>query len=291
MKITRIFARGERIAVAAIVALLSTGGSAFAQMTQAEFMTMNQSDPIIELAINLILGIAIIIGLLLARQNMNGWRQPVKWVWFSFQGRLNRKAYWLKGVLLLALAQFAFGIIMALFGFVASVLNSPEFAGIISIGILVVMIPYVGLIIWASLGMTIKRLHDVDKSGWFMLLGLVPILNLWPAILVAFIKGTEGANRFGFDPLDGVDPAGADDGEGAHHHHHQAHKAAATGGFGHGAHRPAPPMDDGNAGPAHAEIHMGADGNPSMTTVRERLGEHFIADDEPGRGTPEGERE
>ena len=47
---------------------------------------------------------------------------------------------------------------------------------------------------------TIKRLHDVDKSGWFMLLTPIPLVNLWVLYLLFFKKGTEGKNRFGNAP-------------------------------------------------------------------------------------------
>lgn len=42
----------------------------------------------------------------------------------------------------------------------------------------------------------VRRLHDRDRSGWFMLFNLIPILNL---VLIFFYaqKGTEGANRYG----------------------------------------------------------------------------------------------
>lgn len=47
---------------------------------------------------------------------------------------------------------------------------------------------------------TIKRLHDVDKSGWFMLLTPIPLVNLWVLYLLFFKKGTVGKNRFGNAP-------------------------------------------------------------------------------------------
>jgi uncharacterized membrane protein YhaH (DUF805 family) len=47
----------------------------------------------------------------------------------------------------------------------------------------------------------IKRSHDRDRSGWFILLFLVPLLNLWPLIELLFLRGTIGSNRFGPDPV------------------------------------------------------------------------------------------
>jgi uncharacterized membrane protein YhaH (DUF805 family) len=44
----------------------------------------------------------------------------------------------------------------------------------------------------------IKRFHDRDKSGWWVLIGLVPIIGaIWLLIELGFLKGTPGPNRFG----------------------------------------------------------------------------------------------
>ena len=49
--------------------------------------------------------------------------------------------------------------------------------------------------------MAVRRLHDLDKSGWFLLLGLIPIIGVI-ILLVWFVqRGTVGGNRFGPDPL------------------------------------------------------------------------------------------
>jgi uncharacterized membrane protein YhaH (DUF805 family) len=44
----------------------------------------------------------------------------------------------------------------------------------------------------------IKRFHDRDKSGWWVLIALIPIIGaLWILIELGFLKGTPGPNRFG----------------------------------------------------------------------------------------------
>jgi uncharacterized membrane protein YhaH (DUF805 family) len=48
-----------------------------------------------------------------------------------------------------------------------------------------------------------RRLHDVDKSGWWMLILFLPIIGLLIYLYFMIKKGTEGENRFGADPLAG----------------------------------------------------------------------------------------
>ncbi len=49
----------------------------------------------------------------------------------------------------------------------------------------------------AGIFMGIKRLHDLDKSGWLYLLGIIPIVNFFFGIYLIVWKGTEGVNRYG----------------------------------------------------------------------------------------------
>ena len=56
------------------------------------------------------------------------------------------------------------------------------------------------LIFWPSIAISIKRLHDRDKSGWFYLLNMVPLINIWVWVEMYILGGTEGENQFGPDP-------------------------------------------------------------------------------------------
>ncbi|MEP0393435.1 MAG: DUF805 domain-containing protein [Erythrobacter sp.] len=65
-----------------------------------------------------------------------------------------------------------------------------------------------------SIAVTVRRLHDRDMSGWwylgFIVASFIPLLGLIASIafiVVMFLPGTEGANRFGLDPKD---PHGAE---------------------------------------------------------------------------------
>ena len=64
-----------------------------------------------------------------------------------------------------------------------------------------------GLIVWLlllipNLAVAVRRLHDTDRSGWWLLLIFLPILG-WLALFVFYcLDGTRGPNRFGTDPKD-----------------------------------------------------------------------------------------
>lgn len=49
----------------------------------------------------------------------------------------------------------------------------------------------------AGIFMGIKRLHDLNKSGWLYLLGFIPLVNIAFAIYLIAFPGTQGDNRFG----------------------------------------------------------------------------------------------
>ena len=126
---------------------------------------------------------------------------PISYVWFSFNMRINRKVFWLKGFLLLVLVQWAFQLVFLAINFaLAAVLDPEEIVLIISAVILGV--PYVVFVIWADLAVNVKRCHDRDRSGWFLLIALIPIVGwIWLIVDLWFLKGTSGENRFGADPL------------------------------------------------------------------------------------------
>ena len=56
-------------------------------------------------------------------------------------------------------------------------------------------------ITYVSIVSYIKRLHDLDKSGWFTLLIFVPFANIYIFIICGFFKWTNWENRFWNDPL------------------------------------------------------------------------------------------
>jgi uncharacterized membrane protein YhaH (DUF805 family) len=57
-----------------------------------------------------------------------------------------------------------------------------------------------------SIAIGVRRLHDTDRSGWWILLGLIPLVGAIILIIWFCSKGTDGPNRFGEDRLAGMAP-------------------------------------------------------------------------------------
>lgn len=51
-----------------------------------------------------------------------------------------------------------------------------------------------------NLAVSIRRLHDTDKSGWMILIGLIPLVGAIVLFVFYLMEGTAGPNRFGPDP-------------------------------------------------------------------------------------------
>lgn len=58
-----------------------------------------------------------------------------------------------------------------------------------------------------AISVAVRRLHDLDRSGWWWWLWLIPIVG-WIVLLVWYVsRGTVGPNRFGTDPIDDQGPS------------------------------------------------------------------------------------
>lgn len=105
--------------------------------------------------------------------------------WSDFKSRSSRSEYWW--------VQLAFIIFGFVLGLVAGLLGDTIGGIIIGLFYLVIIIP--------SIALSVRRLHDHDKSGWWLLIALIPILGGLYLLFLYVTKGTEGPNRFGADPL------------------------------------------------------------------------------------------
>lgn len=101
---------------------------------------------------------------------------------FSSEGRINRLPFLL----------YSLGL-----GVISSIA-----AGLCLTGILAIIgIPIIIVCCVVNIMLTIRRCHDLNKSGWMYLLMFVPIVDIIFALYLLFAKGTEGPNQYGPDPL------------------------------------------------------------------------------------------
>lgn len=110
----------------------------------------------------------------------------------KYEGRLNRKPYILRGLMVLA-ASFIVSFILA---FILILLGISEET--VNIIVMLCSLPFSAV----SVMLGIRRLHDTNHSGWWLLAGIIPVIGwIYVFYLLYIKKGTEGINRFGVNPL------------------------------------------------------------------------------------------
>jgi uncharacterized membrane protein YhaH (DUF805 family) len=109
--------------------------------------------------------------------------------YITFSGRASRSEYWYFTLftLLAAFGTLALDIVLA-----SNLGLPPIFYTVASIAIIL-----------PSLSVLVRRLHDVNKSGWWYFICFVPLVGVLLILYWAVSKGTSGPNRFGPDPITG----------------------------------------------------------------------------------------
>ena len=107
-----------------------------------------------------------------------------------FSGRARRTEYWM-----FVLCNV---IVMLLLGMVDKLIGGDNEL-ISSIYSLAVLLPSLAVLL-PSLAVAARRLHDTDRSAWWLLLGLIPIIGTLVLIYFMVCNGQQGPNRFGDDP-------------------------------------------------------------------------------------------
>ena len=118
---------------------------------------------------------------------------------FRIKGRLNRLRYF-KRVMLLCILSF---VSFTLFEFLCDVFLKPstdDSSFILINSIFLILVTIICLISHVTL--VIRRLHDLDESGWLALVMFIPVLGIIGSIFLLILKGTEGDNKYGKDPLE-----------------------------------------------------------------------------------------
>ncbi len=118
---------------------------------------------------------------------------------FSVQGRANRAKFWLVALGIVVVEVILFAVILG----GAALSGDPEqIAAAMGPVASVVILVFVVIATWISIAVAVKRYHDRNKSGWWVLIVFVPVIGgLWYLIECGFLRGTVGQNRFGPDPV------------------------------------------------------------------------------------------
>ncbi|MDV7140457.1 DUF805 domain-containing protein [Maribacter sp. TH_r10] len=106
----------------------------------------------------------------------------------DFNGRARRKEYWM------------FVLFNVLFAFIAMILDNVLGIAFENIGYGPIYGLYGLAVFIPGLAVGVRRLHDTGKSGWMLLVGLIPIIGaIWLLVLMA-TDGDSGDNKYGQNP-------------------------------------------------------------------------------------------
>lgn len=125
----------------------------------------------------------------------------------QFSGRSRRKEFWMFFIFTILVYIIAM-VLDSLFGFGTTTRHADMGNGGVSIGFnssggIITLIAMLALLV-PSIAVAVRRLHDTDRSGWWLLIGLVPLVGAIVLIVFYFLEGTVGSNRFGTNPKEGV---------------------------------------------------------------------------------------
>jgi uncharacterized membrane protein YhaH (DUF805 family) len=113
---------------------------------------------------------------------IENFRRIVTTQYFDFEGRTRRQTFWYY-----ILVYFVIALALALV------------QGIVHLGDVLTGLLGLALLL-PSLGIAARRLHDINMSAWWLLIGLIPLVGAIVLIYFYCQPGTVGANRFGADP-------------------------------------------------------------------------------------------
>lgn len=116
----------------------------------------------------------------------------------NFKGRARRSEYWY-----FTLANVLISILLVVLGAIIGGVFGDALTGAI-IGYVLFGL-YALATLLPALGVIVRRLHDVDKSGWFYFIAFIPFVGgIWLLILFC-TEGTHGPNQYGQDPKNEIE--------------------------------------------------------------------------------------
>jgi len=117
------------------------------------------------------------------------WYLKVLKEYANFSGRAGRKEFWL------------FTLFNAIFAIVAMILDNLLGLAIRDVGYGPIYILYILATLIPGLAVSVRRLHDIGKSGWYLLMGLIPCIGGIILLVFYATAGDPGENEYGPDPI------------------------------------------------------------------------------------------
>ena len=105
-----------------------------------------------------------------------------------FSGRSRRAEFWYF-VLFNLIVAIVLSLIDRLIGTFSGASNIGILSGIYSLAVLI-----------PTLALWVRRLHDIDRTGWWVLINLIPLIGTIVLLVFALTPGTPGSNQYGPDP-------------------------------------------------------------------------------------------
>jgi uncharacterized membrane protein YhaH (DUF805 family) len=124
----------------------------------------------------------------------------------TFSGRARRSEFWYW-----VLFSVLVGVVLGAFSGATGGFQIDPATGVPTYGATGILANLVSLALFLpSLAVTVRRLHDTDRSGFWWFIGLVPVVGAVILIVFTALAGTPGPNRFGADPkgVEAAAPAG-----------------------------------------------------------------------------------
>ena len=105
-----------------------------------------------------------------------------------FKGRARRKEYWFF-LLFNLIVSLALTVVDFMTGTLDSELGMGLLSGLYSLAILI-----------PSLAVTVRRLHDTDRTGWWLLIGMIPLIGAIVLLVFMLLDSQPGDNQYGAHP-------------------------------------------------------------------------------------------
>lgn len=104
-----------------------------------------------------------------------------------FDGRASRAEYWY-----FSLVHTLVSVFLSVVDFSLGYIHPPTGIGLLS-GV------YTLAVMPAIAGVTIRRLHDINRSAWWLLIAFIPLLGVILLLVMLTLKGSDGENPYGTD--------------------------------------------------------------------------------------------